>query len=264
MLIMEDYSTRLSTTAQAISSLKAVQEAVSLLKHAGLAQIDACSHLGTWLLDFSSQLPPSSILHGVDISTSLFPQFHPPNISFCQGSITKLPSQWTNRFDFVHQRLLTSGLSRTDWTSALEEIYRVLVPGGWVQLGEIGVWGAGSITGKHWNMTSALVDSRNGDLRIAENLPDLLASTGFVNVSVEARTISMHGPSVGAQNARRNASSTFYAMKTAILQGGGFGFVSSEKEFDDLMLALEKEWNEVESAGFDFKIIYGQKPEKVL
>ncbi|KAH9841078.1 uncharacterized protein C8Q71DRAFT_743255 [Rhodofomes roseus] len=49
----------------------------------------------------------------------------------------------TGRFKLVHQRLLIAALRSWEWTVALREIFRVLQPGGWVQLGEVGPWKAG-------------------------------------------------------------------------------------------------------------------------
>ena len=38
----------------------------------------------------------------------------------------------------MHQRLLVLAFTSVDWKKALSEIFRVLLPGGWVQLGEHG------------------------------------------------------------------------------------------------------------------------------
>lgn len=129
-----------------------------------------------------------------------------------------------------------------------------------MQLGEIGIWRAGPETERHWNTIAALVKLKNGDLRIAERLPDLLTNNGFKHVTVEDRTIPLYGPTERADNARRTAISTFIAMKTAVLRTGGLGAVRSEEDYDGLLISMGKEWIELESAGYDFRIVYAQKP----
>ncbi|KAK7956865.1 uncharacterized protein PG986_006087, partial [Apiospora aurea] len=42
-----------------------------------------------------------------------------------------------NTFDLVHSRLLAGGINAGRWPSYLRDLYRVLVPGGWVQMVEI-------------------------------------------------------------------------------------------------------------------------------
>ncbi len=62
-------------------------------------------------MELSSQIPPSVSLHGIDIQTDLVPLVTPSNVSFSINSVTKLPLEWTARFDLVHQRLLTAALN---------------------------------------------------------------------------------------------------------------------------------------------------------
>ena len=76
----------------------------------------------------------------VDIEPRLFPTSHPKNIEFRVESVTQLPSDWSNSFSLVHQRLLLAALQIPEWPTALGEIYRVLRPGGWVQLAESSGW----------------------------------------------------------------------------------------------------------------------------
>ncbi|KAF8187573.1 hypothetical protein K438DRAFT_1764736 [Mycena galopus ATCC 62051] len=53
----------------------------------------------------------------------------PDNVVVQAGSVTSLPADWTNRFTFVHQRLLVIALQISEWPQSLAEIYRVLRPG---------------------------------------------------------------------------------------------------------------------------------------
>ncbi|KAF9058990.1 hypothetical protein BDP27DRAFT_1143624, partial [Rhodocollybia butyracea] len=73
-------------------------------------------------------------LTGIDISQCLFPTQPPQNITFAVHTVTNLPESWSNRFKLANQRLLIGALTSDQWGTALRELYRVLKPGGWIQL----------------------------------------------------------------------------------------------------------------------------------
>jgi hypothetical protein len=52
-------------------------------------------------------------------------------------------------------------------------------------------------------------------------------------------------------------------MKTPILQAGGYGVVQSEKEFDDLLDAVEAEWEQTPDAYMEFFVFTARKPEEL-
>ena len=87
-------------------------------------------------------VPKTVQLYGIDPCTKFFPSSvsRIPNMHFLPHSVTDLPASWTNRFNFVNQRLLLAALTNADWTRALSELHRVLAPGGHIQLGEVTDW----------------------------------------------------------------------------------------------------------------------------
>lgn len=180
-------------------------------------------------------------------------------MSFSRCSITELPASWSGRFNVVHQRLLILGLARDDWIPALREVYRVVAPGGWVQLCEINGWHGGPAIDKLWSLILAIGSMKQNDMHIAEKLPKLLTDVGFVDIKAERRTIPLYGPSEQAVQARANLLSFSRGMKTAALQAGGLGIVRSESDLDSLIAAFENECKDRESAGHDFTVIYGQR-----
>jgi hypothetical protein len=50
-------------------------------------------------------------------------------------------------------------------------------------------------------------------------------------------------------------------MKPHILEAGGFGFVSSEAEMDELITTIETEWKKADNATQDFYMITANKPK---
>jgi SAM-dependent methyltransferase len=146
---------------------------------------------GTWILDASASAPPGTLFYGIDIEDRLLPEKRPPNVHFIKSSITSLPHEWTRTFDLVNQRLLIAALTREEWRTALAEMLRVLVPGGYLQLGEAGSWKAGPVTARHRELTSALFRARGLLLDCAVHIPLLLREAGFEDIQIEERQIPL-------------------------------------------------------------------------
>lgn len=101
---------------------------------------------GFWSLDMAQTYPNSRVI-GMDIRQ---PQWldemqlrdtvsTPSNLSFSYGDLTKLPLPFEdNAFDLVYQRDLATVLPFKCWPGLIKELYRILCPGGVVQLVEYG------------------------------------------------------------------------------------------------------------------------------
>jgi len=46
---------------------------------------------GIWMLHYAAQVPSTIQIHGIDITSNLFPANHPTNLHFSVNSITSLP-----------------------------------------------------------------------------------------------------------------------------------------------------------------------------
>ncbi|KAJ7574879.1 S-adenosyl-L-methionine-dependent methyltransferase [Mycena floridula] len=228
--------------------------------------LDVGTGPGLWVLDFAKLVDTSVSMFAIDIESRLFPKGHPSNIQFSLESITNLPAEWTETFTFVHQRLLMIALQIPQWPIALKEIYRVLKPGGWVQLAEAAAWMEGEYPGKPCMqkliaMHRRLTTARNVYIECARGIPDMLAQAGFVDIHIEGRVPCMGkwAGEQGIQN-RDNHIGIFRGQKTPILEAGGFGFISTEVEYDELVAGMEKEWDEVPGTSQAFYIFWARKP----
>jgi ubiquinone/menaquinone biosynthesis C-methylase UbiE len=70
----------------------------------------------------------------------VFPNnIRPPNVSFQVGNVLgRLPFS-DNTFDFVNIRLFIIALKKQEWPIVVQEIYRILKPGGYIQMVECGM-----------------------------------------------------------------------------------------------------------------------------
>lgn len=213
----------------------------------------------------AEEATPSISLTAIDIQSKIFPKSFPRNVDFSIRSVTELPGEWTDSYSLVNQRVLYAALTESQWNAALSEIYRVLAPGGWVQIIEgssisthMGPYSEriGSILGKMYAHKGLLID-------VVKRLPDMLAREGFTNVHNETRALPL-GAWAGTDGLehRDNLVSVYSAMRGPIFKADGFGLVSSEQEYDDLLDGLAKEWDNgrAVSASKDWTAIYAQKP----
>jgi SAM-dependent methyltransferase len=151
-----------------------------------------------------------------------------------------------------------AGLQKTEWPVALREIYRVLRPGGWIQLGEDMPWmqeryPEKPCMEKFIAMIRSMSDSRNLYLDCTRH--------GFVEIETESRMqrVGKWAGEAGVAH-RMNQVSLFKGFKTPILEAGGFGYVRSEKEYDMLLEGAEKEWDVIPGTEKEFSILWAKKP----
>ncbi|KZT18373.1 S-adenosyl-L-methionine-dependent methyltransferase [Neolentinus lepideus HHB14362 ss-1] len=224
--------------------------------------LDCGTGSGIWLTDLSKQVPSDVSLFGIDIEPRLFPTSELANMQFSVGTTTQLPTDWSNTFRLVNQRLLIAALSANEWPTVLSEIKRVLIPGGWVQLLEAKRWGTekGELSVKHRKLLEELFASRNLLIDCSVQLPHLLKEAGFENVHVEEYKLPA-GSWAGkdGEETRDNFINVFRGMKTPILNAGGFGYVDSEEGYEEWMKDMSKEWDVMEDTTVDICVFYAQK-----
>ncbi|KAH7909805.1 S-adenosyl-L-methionine-dependent methyltransferase [Hygrophoropsis aurantiaca] len=182
---------------------------------------------GIWMLDFATHAPKNVQVEGIDISSRLFPASYPSNLTFSVNSITSLPESWSSSFAYVHQRLLISGLSEEMWKTAVSEIYRILKPGGWVELVECAMT---FVVGPHTKKLMAIIEklaALRGLLRDPKtDIPALLHTKKFVSVHCDTFPLPVNRESGEDGIIGNNNTVNVYAgMKVPILKAGGFGKV---------------------------------------
>lgn len=76
----------------------------------------------TWCLDMA-EIYPASTFHGVDAYPVFPAEVKPLNCAFTLSNVAERLPYPDNHFDFIHQRLLIFGLTRTDWRNARTPLF---------------------------------------------------------------------------------------------------------------------------------------------
>ncbi|PBK82365.1 S-adenosyl-L-methionine-dependent methyltransferase [Armillaria gallica] len=227
--------------------------------------LDSGTGTGSWVMSLAKEVSPSVSLTAIDIQSTIFPKSFPKNVKFSIRSVTELPREWTDSYSLVNQRVLYAALTESQWDAALSEIYRVLAPGGWVQIIE------GSIISTHFgpysermgNILDRMYSHKGLVTDVAKRLPGMLARERFTNVHSKTRAVPL-GAWAGTDGLehRDDLVSAYSAMRGPIFKADGFELVSSEREYNDLLDGLAKEWDNGRgvSASKDWTAIYAQKP----
>jgi len=216
------------------------------------------------MLEFAAQVPPTVQIHGIDITSGLFPTSYPGNIQFTVHSVTSLPESWTSSYNFLHQRFLTGGLTKTMWKSATMEMFRVLVKGGWIELLEVAMEsmfpGVGPHSTKIWSMMSEGAADKGLIIAPQIHIPGLLQEAGFVNVHTESRMTKI-GRSGGEDGIYWVSGwiRVLETIKMTVLNAGRYEYVHSEEEYDAMVAGAKEEWLSCD-AEFAFYTISAQKP----
>ncbi|KIK57592.1 hypothetical protein GYMLUDRAFT_46155 [Collybiopsis luxurians FD-317 M1] len=221
---------------------------------------------GVWALEFSEQSKRNGVLLSIeciDISDKQFPVTHPSNIDFSVQSVTDLPDKWSGTFSYAHQRCLLLAMDDLRWHKAVSELFRVLSPGGWIELVEPEAehlyFGVGPESKKLESLMLTALPGKGvmGDLGVY--LPRILEEIGFVNVHYETRQVPI-GHS--GENVYRSEDwrDLLEGMKQPLLNEGGYGFVKTEEEYEELLQQSVAEWNNSSEAGCTFYTIIARKP----
>ncbi|KAH7869840.1 S-adenosyl-L-methionine-dependent methyltransferase [Lentinula edodes] len=227
---------------------------------------------GIWTLEFWKEYSQKNIhldIECIDISRDQFPTQVPSSVHFSLRSILDVPLEWSDQFTFVHQRLLVAALPRPLWHKALHQIYRVLKPGGWLELVESHAKIRKFVVGPN-SKNLALISDRMfeskdfvGDTEVY--LPPVMREMGFVDVRCEGRDVPISNSRSVVDDDGLDRVQIWYDLwkgfKGSILAGGGYGIVSSEEEYESLLLACKDEWNNSTEAYTTYWTIFAKKPE---
>lgn len=219
---------------------------------------------GAWLCDARTHLPESVQLYGIDIESRLFPGYAAlsANVHLSICSATDLPSYWTSKFALVHQRLLICAYTRDQWQRSIKEMFRVLKPGGYTQLIEIGPeWVSGEKTAQHVLFLDEFLGSKGMLMRCGVYIADMLRAAGFTDVKSEGVVMNV-GKWAGEDGVqgRDKLIGAWRGMQDSVMRADGWGRFTSAEEFDKTMDELAEEWDNTQGSHTAVRVFCARKP----
>ncbi|GER83157.1 hypothetical protein KTAU_17940 [Thermogemmatispora aurantia] len=98
--------------------------------------LDVGCGTGRWAIEIA-RLYPLTHVTGLDLEQAKATT-PPPNYRFIQGNLLQGLPFADSTFHYTHQRFLVAAIPLERWPGAICELYRVTVPGGWIELIELG------------------------------------------------------------------------------------------------------------------------------
>jgi ubiquinone/menaquinone biosynthesis C-methylase UbiE len=220
--------------------------------------LDMCCGTGAWSIDVASQVSSEVTIHACDISSANFPPDDnpnkiPPNVHFSRHSVLSLPSEWSDSFDIVHQRLVVSGLTKEQWAIGLQELYRVTKPGGHLLLIEINPAGfvdplASPVPAqKELNSYRKALLEDKGMLADFSAFPEFVQQYGFHIEAVEQRVFSTEG-----------------AITSVSMESEGYGTSTATSLEDDTLACMVRVFSSYRPQLLEEKLVSAERFDKLL
>jgi SAM-dependent methyltransferase len=219
--------------------------------------LDVGCGTGQWAYELCAQFPTARVV-GFDLQPSKRPW--PPAYRCVRGNLLQGLPFADDRFDFIHQRALISGVPVSSWPSVCRDLVRVARPGGWIELVECPPWfeSAGPVTTRLCEMLQRLLLARGLDSAgsIVTGLDDHLRRSGLVDIRkrVVDLEVGEWGGRVGSLMAS-DCRALFFRLADAF--EAAFGVVN--REYQDLVIAMQREWEEYQTR-YRFVFAVGRKP----
>ena len=219
--------------------------------------LDVGTGTGQWVYDLCRKFPEALVV-GLDLEPSK--PGAPANYASLRANVLDGLPFMDDRFDFVHQRLLFTGVPLNAWPGLVAELVRTARPGGWIELVE----GATRL-----EPVSPASDRLSGLLKHLGAARGLDA-TGAVFDSLDAHLVRAGATMVTKQTAALPVgewggrigslmASDMRALFTRLAPGFAAACGVPTSETEDLVLAAQREW-ERHHTTYSFAVAYGQKP----
>jgi SAM-dependent methyltransferase len=216
--------------------------------------LDVGTGSGQWAYELCQEFPEALVI-GLDLMPSK--PGAPANYRGVRANVLQGLPFTDDRFDFVHQRLMFSGVPVKSWPALVRELVRIVRPGGWVELVE----GA-----------TEFLPATPAMEQLTERLRRLNRARGLDSTSVVFRRIDNYLTRAGASGVKRHAvalplgewggqvgslmASDIRALFLRLCEAGALGPVA---ECHDLVRAAQLEWEQHHTT-YSFAIARGQKP----
>ncbi|KAL9552153.1 hypothetical protein MBANPS3_003909 [Mucor bainieri] len=210
---------------------------------------------GTWLMDVATEYPSSQFI-GVDMCDVFPNNIRPPNVSFQVGNaLERLPFS-DNTFDFVNIRLFIIALKGEEWPVVIQEAYRILKPGGYLQIVECGMLERGNDFVKYaGKIFKEVIESRGQEAYIAFKLQSLLENQQFRVHHYENKDVYLGKSDALSKEFLWDACNIFKSAQAVLQDPLG----CNPDNYPQFLNRLYKELQKQPDAMWSFSICIGQK-----
>ncbi|KAI8085091.1 S-adenosyl-L-methionine-dependent methyltransferase [Halteromyces radiatus] len=158
----------------------------------GAVIIDVGTGNGIWALEMANQYPNVQVL-GLDRVLPNDQQNGPENLRFVQCDVTEAWPMGDNAVDFIFQRSMGDAMKQEQWGPLLKEMYRVLKPGGYIELIENDFWrhNPGPVQQAFDAFIQEQCKVTGVDFQLTDSLDTLVNETGFDQVDKKTMDIPL-------------------------------------------------------------------------
>jgi SAM-dependent methyltransferase len=219
--------------------------------------LDVGCGTGQWAFELCAQFAEALVI-GLDLQPSK-PE-RPNNYGFVRANLLAGLPFHDDHFDFVHQRLLQSGVPLVSWSGVVNDLVRVTRPGGWIEAVEVEnqVKAGGPATTRLLELLLQLAGSHGLDRSgvLFRQLDEHLRLAGLAEV--QRRDVDVPLGDWGGRIGSLMASDlrALYTRLSDVFQAK-LGI--SADECRDLITAMSTELNEHRTVN-TFGIAFGRKP----
>ncbi|CAG8560676.1 9005_t:CDS:2 [Ambispora leptoticha] len=212
---------------------------------------------GQWSLEVAQEFPEAQV-YGIDINSNFPSEIKPINCEFVLGDVEN-PLPWEdNYFDYVFMRYMFGAIKVKSWPPLLQEINRVLKPGGIIENHEVDgiARNAGPKLLHIMHNVRNEMSERDLDISLATRLPDLIFESGFKNVHNTCVSVATGrwGNKIGEIWAA-NILELYQSMRPWLAAKAGY----TDQEFDTVMDFICNKEIEKHQTYYNHHVVWAQK-----